>query len=299
MKVLLAYVGMLYCAAMPILAETISLNPSADTSLFQTTADNNLGGGTLSAGTTAHGQFSRALIKFDVADRMPPNVVISAVRLRLNVVRAPLGGQSSTFLLRRVLRDWGEGDKIGNLGEPAVDGEASWNNRFHPSTPWQSPGGATGVDYVGNASSSSPSANDGTMSFDSSPQMIADVQAWLTNSDQNFGWIVISGSEQTWATARRFGSKEDAASAPVLEIDYAPPFRIENVALKNRIFQFSFPVEPLFTYTVEARQELSSGSWNVLTNFTETFNSYEATISDTAGGPSGFYRVLKEPCNCQ
>jgi hypothetical protein len=55
----------------------------------------------------------------------------------------------------------------------------------------------------------------------------------------------------------------------------------------------------LFTYTVESRNSLASGSWGVLTNFTETISTHDALISDSATGLSRFYRVLKAPCNCQ
>ena len=136
------------------------------------------------------------------------------------------------------------------------------------------------------------------MLFNTSVQMVADVQSWLQNPGQNFGWLVISGSEQLLSTARRLASREDPNSAPALEIQYAPPFRIDNVALSDGSFHFSFHVEPLFTYTVESRTFLGTGTWGTLTNFSERLSSYEATISDPATGPSRFYRVLKAPCNC-
>ena len=129
--------------------------------------------------------------------------------------------------------------------------------------------------------------------------MVADVQRWLSNPGQNFGWMIISDSEATWSTARRFGARQDAINAPALEIEYSRPLRIENVALAGGKFRFSFTVEPLFTYTVESRVSLSSGSWNPFTNLTERVSSYEATISETPAGPSRFYRLIKAPCNCQ
>jgi len=82
-------------------------------------------------------------------------------------------------------------------------------------------------------------------------------------------------------------------------IEYTVPFRIDSAARAGDKFRFSFAVEPLFTYTVESRVSLASGSWGVLTNFTEKVSSYEATISDALAGPHRFYRVLKAPCNCR
>jgi len=301
MKTLLTAVYATFCVVLAAFAESITLAPSADTTLFENFPDNNLGRIiTLAAGTTEHEFQSRALIKFNVAGQIPPNVIVSSARLRLKVVKIPLGPEPSTFFLHRVLTDWSEGDKsLGTLGELAAAGQTTWNNRFHPSTGWSEAGGVSDADYSGTVSSSAPVFDIGTYLFDTSPQMVADVQHWLANPAQNFGWILISGSEEVLSTARRFGSREDAPNAAALEIEYAPPFRIENVALAAGNIRFSFAVEPLFTYTVESRNSLASGNWNTLTNFTETVTPHQAMISDSANGSSRFYRVLKAPCNCQ
>jgi hypothetical protein len=299
MRTLFGAVGALFCAILAAVAETVTLTPSADTTLFEYTPNNNLGSASLAGGTIALDFRSRALIKFDVASQIPPGVNVIRARLRVNVVKIPPGGRPSTFTLRRVLKDWAEGDKFGNQGGLASAGETTWNNRFHPATSWETPGGAVDADFSSTVSSSASVSGLGTVLFDSASDMIADVQHWLANPTQNFGWMLISDSEETTSTARRFGSREDAANAPVLEIEYAPVFRIENIAVSDGTFRFSFPVEPLFTYTVQSRGSLSTGSWNPLTNFTETISSYDAAISDAMNAPSRFYRVLKAPCNCQ
>ena len=43
--------------------------------------------------------------------------------------------------------------------------------------------------------------------------MATDVEAWIANPDENFGWMMI-GDEQVDGTAKRFNSREndDAAS---------------------------------------------------------------------------------------
>jgi hypothetical protein len=301
MKTLLAVVITVFCVSLAALAEGISLTPSADTSLFESYPDDNFGGViSLAAGMTAHSNLTRALIKFNLAGQIPTNVVINSARLRLQIVKQPLGPQPSSFSLHRVLRDWGEGNKaFVTLGEPATAGEATWNNRFQFFASWGTPGGTANVDYSSAASSSSPNSDLGTSLFDTTLKMVADVQHWLENPSQNFGWMLVSEREATGSTARRFGSREDTLNVPVLELEYGPPLRIENVTLAGGTFRFSFAVEPLYTYTVQSRTSLSSGNWNVLTNFTETLRSYDALISDTLNPPSGFYRVLKAPCNCE
>jgi hypothetical protein len=49
---------------------------------------------------------------------------------------------------------------------------------------------------------------------------VADVQGWLNNPKSNFGWMLISESEDTRFTARRFGSREDPNNAPLLDVQY-------------------------------------------------------------------------------
>src|SRR5207249_7454081 len=51
----------------------------------------------------------------------------------------------------------------------------------------------------------------------------ADAQAWLNNPATNFGWMLITESERTPESARRFGSREDPSHAPVLVIGYLVP----------------------------------------------------------------------------
>ena len=51
--------------------------------------------------------------------------------------------------------------------------------------------------------------------------MVADVQAWLDNPTENFGWIVI-GNESTHTTAKRFDTWENsnAVNHPKIEVTY-------------------------------------------------------------------------------
>ena len=225
MNTLFAAVCAMFCITVATLADTVSLTPSADTTLFQSAPDNNLGGvPTLAVGTTGHGTAARALIKFDLTGQIPSNAVVTGVRLHMTIVRTPFLPQPSTFSLHRVLKDWSEGDKSAStLGELAAPGQTTWNNRFHPATPWQTPGAAAGVDFSAAVSSSSTNSDLGPSLFDTSSAIIADVRAWMADPGQNFGWIVISPSEGTSLTARRFGSREDTANSPVLEVEYAPP----------------------------------------------------------------------------
>ena len=51
--------------------------------------------------------------------------------------------------------------------------------------------------------------------------MVADVQSWLDNPANNFGWLVL-GDESAVLTAKRFDTRESAIP-PVLTIQYTAP----------------------------------------------------------------------------
>src|SRR5262245_46657474 len=139
------------------IAETVRLNPVADTTLFETAPTNNLGRViSLASGTTARSKRSRALLRFDLTGAIPSNATVLNVSLVLSVVRAPSGGGGvdSIFGVHRVLRGWNEGMKSsGSLGAPAAFGETTWLARSHPSDLWSEPGAAAPVDYVTEATS--------------------------------------------------------------------------------------------------------------------------------------------------
>src|ERR1041385_8463803 len=128
-----------------LLAATASLTPSADTTLWRSDANNNLGANTdFVAGTTRSLQRSRGLLLFNIAGAIPVGATINSVTLTLTVVKVSnSGGAGSTFELHRVLQSWGEGDNTTRRGSAANANEASWNNRFAPSTPWSIAGAAS------------------------------------------------------------------------------------------------------------------------------------------------------------
>lgn len=56
-----------------------------------------------------------------------------------------------------------------------------------------------------------------------SPEMIADVQAWLDNPAANFGWL-LRGNESAASTAKRFATREELEPTfrPLLHVEYVP-----------------------------------------------------------------------------
>jgi hypothetical protein len=211
----------------PLLAAIASLIPSADTTLWQTDPNSNLGGYTdFATGTTRNLQRSRGLLLFNIAGAVPLGATINSVTLTLTVVKVPnsLGGGpvSSTFELHRVLQSWGEGDNTGRRGTAANANEATWNNRFAPATPWSIAGAAAPLDYAAAVSGTRAITGLGAYTFASTANMVGDVQNWLNDPANNFGWLLASQSEGTAKTARRFATREAASGRPTLVIDFTP-----------------------------------------------------------------------------
>jgi spore coat protein A len=128
--------------------------------------------------------------------------------------------------LHRALADWGEGtSNTGNpqqgRGEPPTAGDVTWNHTFFPDQFWGVPGG----DHAVTASDSESVGGTGSYVWGSTSAMVADVQLWLDDPAQNFGWIVI-GDETQIETAKRFSTREDTsgggANQPKLVVNYTP-----------------------------------------------------------------------------
>jgi hypothetical protein len=222
-------------------AEEVTLNPVADTCLFEFLPDYNFGAqddlpaGGLGEGPMEGERLARALFKFDVAAAVPAGATIIAAEMRLRVTRRPGASQDPTpsdFALNRVLVDWGEGTKTGEIpgGLAATAGEATWFHRFyHPDDPesgrWASPGGQFGVDYASAHSAVKDNVDrTGAYVFSCNATGIAAVQSMLDDPARNYGWVLHSLSEHLRTTARRWASREASATLrPRLEITWSLP----------------------------------------------------------------------------
>lgn len=251
----------------------VSFTPVADTSLIEFAPTNNHGAQEwVNSGTTQNGPRNRGLIRFDLT-AIPANAIIISAELVLSVTGQPVDGLANApFGLYRMLRPWGEGDKSSVLtpgqGLPSDPGEATWLYSFYPTNAWSSPGGAPGVDFHGFESAFQfiYGVGESPYRFESTPELVEDVQGWVNNPASNFGWMLLCDDEGSLFTARRFASREDANHAPVLEIEYVLPPRIEHARQAGDEVRFSFTAEPGVMYRVEFRDSISHGDWQTLTN---------------------------------
>ena len=202
-------------------AEEAEFGPVSDTTLFQSSPANNMGAHShVAVGVTALGSAARGLFRFDLTS-IPTNAEVRAVTLtfELPAIGRP-DSSGNPHAVHRMLTPWGEGAKSGNTGAAATTSEATWNHSALPTT-WASPGGAPGTDF-----DATPSATQiigpapGTFTITSTTGLVSDVQLWISNSNQNLGWMVKAVDETVTLTARRFSSRETTA-APLLRVEYS------------------------------------------------------------------------------
>jgi hypothetical protein len=284
----------------------VVIPPSADTSLIELVPDNNLGGERyLLVGTSENLTRHRAILKFNIAAALPAGAKVTSVQLSMEVTQVPQNGDPipSNFEVHRLLRDWGEGNKVsptnctscGGLGVSATLNEASWSNRFSLTTnSWGAGGAQEAVDYVTETSSDQFIYTVGLSPylFSSSDRAVADVQGWLENPTANFGWLIKSSSEDTAFTARRLGSRENTNFSPLLYIDFIAPPILENASVSGNTFSFTFSADAGQAYVVERCAALAAtNSWTLHTNVPAQPDTAAVVISDLLLGSPHFYRV--------
>jgi hypothetical protein len=206
-----------------IAQETVSLEPSADATLYE--GDGSLANGSGSfffVGRTENRNGAverRAVLAFDIAGSVPVGATITAVSLDVTMSRTTSGAQ--TVQLRRVSESWSEGpsDATGQEGGGANSqtGDVTWVHREFPNSDWTSDGGS----FSQTVSGSQQISDTGSYSFASTSQMVADAQGWLDNDATNFGWAMVIPSPDT-GSAKRFNSRENSSmgSRPMLHVTY-------------------------------------------------------------------------------
>ncbi|MCA8952474.1 MAG: DNRLRE domain-containing protein [Planctomycetes bacterium] len=158
----------------------------------------------------------RALLHFDVAGAIPAGAEILAAELSIQVTQH---NSNVTVRAHRVLQDWGEGSSLppgnGGSGTAAATGDATWVNRFHPGNPWNSPGG----DFAATSSLTFAVPSPGPATASSTLGAVLDVQDWLDNPGQNFGWLLKTDELQV-QSAFRCNSREASNNPPTLRVTY-------------------------------------------------------------------------------
>ena len=198
---------------------------SADASIYESAngAAANGAGPRLFAGRSGVG-LRRTLLEFNVAEAIPAGATIDAVELRLIVDRDAVAPPTSDFGLHRVLTAWNEGAAAagirGGTGAASGSGDVTWVHSEKGESEWGTPGG----DFVANASAVVSISGTGPATWQTTSELVADVQGWLDFPDENFGWMLLGGETQS-TSARRLHARESTAtqSRPGLSIEFTLP----------------------------------------------------------------------------
>jgi hypothetical protein len=170
-------------------------------------------------GPNAEGTKRRGAIRFDFS-AIPAGSTIQSVTLELYCSNA---GLTTAFpvALKRMTASWGEGASFafGGGGGSSEPGDATWLHRFYPNVLWATPGGQ----FVATVSATRNVSTPGWYTWASTAQLVADVQGWVDNPANNFGWLV-QGNETTLKSVKRFDTHESPSNTkPKLTVVYAVP----------------------------------------------------------------------------
>ncbi len=194
-------------------AQQVSVDATADTTVYSNNVNNNGGGHSFGiAGIANNGNMRNMLLLFDLSG-IAPGTSISSARLDLSV--SQIGNAGGNFELFQIDTAWGEGSKTGNQGSAASAGEATWNEAAFGTTNWSTPGGSFVAPLLSNVSITNVGAN----SFTSTANFTSAVQAMVDDPTQNFGFLI---SSQDSNSAIRIGAREGGTPA-TLVVDVTAP----------------------------------------------------------------------------
>ena len=204
------------------LGAVANLTVIEDTFINSGSPGNNAGAtGWFDAGRDGVGGVRRGLLRFDLSS-IPAGATVTSATLQLTVVKVPANGPvNSTFDLFRLLASWNEGTKAGSGGAPATAGETTWNARILGTANWTAPGAESNAVTTASASTAVGSTDNAKYSWTGSG-LVADVQLYVNDPTQNFGWLLTSRAEGSARSVRGFASREGGANVGTLAVVYTP-----------------------------------------------------------------------------
>jgi hypothetical protein len=276
-------------------AGTVTLVAVEDATISEQEPSTALGGDTsFKSGTTgpmAGAVKNRALVKFDFANHIPSDAVVTSAALTLTVVQTPPTTDQVWFELHKSLVPWSETS-------------ATWISRLSSSTEaaWSVPGAAAPTDYAGAITQSCLITGLAKFTFASNPTMVANVQEWVATPGQNAGWFLLCASEDLEKSVRKFGSHEapDPASRPALTVEFSVPERrapaLTVLAPADGEFRFEFEGVAGVEYTVQTSTDLEATHWLDLKTFAPLPAASTLRVSDRLlDRQNRFYRVVRSP----
>ncbi len=282
--------------------KTFIISASKDNTLYEDTSGalSNGAGQHFFAGKNNSGKIRQGVIAFDIAGHIPAGSTVISATLKLNMSRTRAGAKTVT--LHTLQTDWGEGtsDAIGNEGSgaAAAAGDATWvHTFFDPSdtSTWTTPGG----DFAATPSAAQPVGEAGFYTWDSTPDMVADVQGWLDSENTNFGWL-LKGDEAGNRTSKRFDSKDHPtpANRPTLIVTVQVPANQVNVSLAKEVRPTSAQPGDTITYTLTfSNASIDTAMGVIITDIVPvtltnvSISSSGVTVTETVSSPCCVWQV--------
>ena len=179
---------------------------------------------------------------------------------------------SRIVVLHKLLSSWGEGNSnaLGEEGAGAasMSEDATWVHTFFDTIFWTNNGG----DFSDDVTATASIGGINSYTWNSTPELVADVQSWLDSPSTNYGWILI-GNENESATAKRFDSRENSAEPdrPLLKVIYTPAIgvitRINDLPIRYDLKQnYPNPFNPVtnISYSLPLSGNVSLVIYNLL-----------------------------------
>lgn len=189
------------------LAQTqeVTITPTSDNTIFQNTDLSNGLGQFIFTGVNNKNQIRRALVRFTLSNDIPDGVSVDSARLILSNVK--MKPSSTSLDMYFVTSQWGEGSSSADDGDgkgaPAEVGDATWDYALFNTVAWVKKGGDFTLEK-----SATTSVSPGEDAILRSERMAVDVNYWLENPTENYGWILM-GDESGQATSVKFASKDN------------------------------------------------------------------------------------------
>lgn len=202
---------------------TVSLTADRDNTLYSTATGNvsNGIGSRMFVGRIGNGRTGRGILHFDLSG-IPQSAVVTGAELRMDIGFSSMGAFGTTsHSVHRVSQDWGEGTTLAGSGQGgggnSTTDSSTWIHTFFPGSLWTNPGG----DFAAAASDTQTVGTSGPVNFQSNA-LLADVQSFVADGANNFGWILKSDDEQV--ATRVYSTREGAAaSRPTLVVTFDAP----------------------------------------------------------------------------
>ncbi len=195
---------------------SLSYNGVKDTCIVKNLSNFNYGG-CQNSGSGTFGTYiaTRALIKFDISDIAPSNVIVTKAELTFNLNQ--IYG-SNTYTAYKLTRDWIEG----NFCDAASTTVCTWT--VYGAGNWTTPGGDYDPSPVSNSIFVSGSLPQ-TITFSLNTAM---VQSWISNPASNYGIIIIADNESVVNNSIFWDTKEKGLTGPMLKVYYKLPLFLYN-----------------------------------------------------------------------